>query len=64
MKYFYLALFLFFFEYAITQENQESQVELRPRVITKDTFTQTIDEPSSGTFVMYHGTKFISTLII
>ena len=37
-----------------TQATDESQIELKPRLITKDNFDEIIQEPLYGTFVMYH----------
>lgn len=42
--------------------NQGSQIELRPRVITKEIFDQSIQEPTSGTFIMYQG-NFIEIML-
>lgn len=58
MKYIFfieLMSILFVCSFAHESNDQESQIEHRPRAIAKDTFSQTIDEPSSGTFVMYYG---------
>ena len=34
---------------------KDSQIELKPRVITRENFDETINEPLYGTFVMYQG---------
>jgi hypothetical protein len=36
-------------------DNEEIKIELRPRIITKNNFDETIQEPLVGTFIMYHG---------
>jgi len=43
-------------------DNEEIKIELRPRVITKNNFDETIHEPLAGTFIMYHGYRIYNKI--
>jgi hypothetical protein len=38
-------------------QTQDSQIESKPRVITRENFDETLHEPLYGTFVMFQGVK-------
>ena len=42
--------------------NEQIQIELRPRIITKNNFDETIHEPLAGTFIMYHGYRIYNKI--